>query len=249
MKVLFFLLSFLFPMVSHCEVLKKPIIVTESTDFKNQKYFVKDQGNFPALIIGSIEQEPSVMLENITISNIIIDGNKSNQDYEIWDNKENYIRNNCITVRGCRNVVIKNCTVFNARSGNIVIEKECSNIVIEKCQIFDAFFDGIACYDSGNCIIRDNNIFNNHSAGLSFDLNFNNNLIENNFIWNNDLGIFLRFCHSNIFSGNVVFNRTFDFYLNQVDQDDSTLPYNNRLYSNRLLKNFIKQSLSRNRSE
>jgi parallel beta-helix repeat protein len=193
------------------------------------------------IIIGSIEENPTYLVENITIENLILDGNKANQDYEIWQLILNYIRNNGISIRHCRNVIIRNCVIKNARSGNIVIEKECENITIEGCHLSNAYFDGIACYISKNCIIKNNIIENNVYAGMSFDLQFNDNIISGNTITANDLGIFLRHCDNNLIFGNVLNNKHFDLYFNQIDQDMTTIPKSNSLSNNKTIKDFINQ--------
>ncbi len=225
-------------------ILLEPIIITQSNqhlDFKDQKYVLGEHANCPMLIIGSIEQEPSFMVENIVIENLILDGNHLYQDYEIWCDYENYIRNNGISIRHCKNVTIRKCVIMNARSGNIVIEKDCQNITIEQCVISRAFFDGIAGYVSNDCIIRDNIIIDNHAAGISIDLQFNRGSFTNNHITGNHIGVFLRYCDDNSFVGNFIKNKEFDLYLNQVDDHEWTLPKNNTFVSNYTIENFIRQ--------
>lgn len=230
---------------SNIQILTTPLVIDTSNnniDFKNQKYFLENHSNCPVIIIGTIEQTPLKLIENITISNLIVDGNKDNQDYEIWDNKENYIRNNCLTIRHAANITIRNCNFTNARSGNIVIEKNCNNITIENCFIADGFFDGIAGYDSYQCHIKNNVIVNNNYAGLSFDHHFNNNVIEHNHIYFNNLGVFLRNSDFNVFHQNTLKNKELDFYLNQIDDSISTMPKDNIFLENATFKNFIIQS-------
>lgn len=242
-------LLFLFLMIGHSSfnhehIIDKPIIISESNqhiDFKDRLITLDSGANCPMLIIGSIEEEPTIMIENIVIENLRLDGNKDFQDYEIWYNRENYIRNNAISIRFCKNVTIRNCIITNARSGNIVIEKGCQNITIENCILNHAFFDGIAGYASRECIIRNNIITDNHSAGLSFDLQFNKNTITDNVIEGNNLGVFLRYCDDNTFNRNEMKNTEYDFYLNQVDDQVSTIPKNNLFRDNNTLKNFVNQ--------
>ncbi len=225
-------------------VITEPIVISQSNqiiDFKNSSYTLNNGANCPMIIIGSLEEEPTILTENIVIENLILDGNKDSQDYEIWFNHPNYIRNNGISIRFCKNVTIRNCVITNSRSGNIVIEKNCENIIIENCVLSNAFFDGLACYISKGCIIRNNTITGNNYAGISLDLQFNDNIIINNIIINNDLGIFLRHCDNNSFSHNVMKNRSFDFYFNQVDNDATTLPRNNSTENNKTVKDFINQ--------
>ena len=236
-------LAFLFPREQY-EIISNPIVVSQSNqvlDFKDRKIRLADGSNCPMIVIGSLEEEPTTMLENIIIENLYLDGNKQGQDYEIWHNRENYIRNNGISIRHCRNVTIRKSTIINARSGNIVIEKGCANIIIEDCVLSGAFFDGIAGYLSKDCLIRNNTITGNHYAGLSFDIHFDGAIIQNNIIMSNTLGVFQRDSDDNEFIGNFLENKEWDFYLNQVDQLTDTLPRNNHFHANTSFRDFIRQ--------
>ena len=213
-----------------------PIIVDKSNTILNghgESLKLHDNIMSPMIIIGDSDNiNPLFIVNHIIIENYILDGNKDNQSLEIWKNEDNGIRNSAIVVRGATNVIIRNCIINNARSAGICIEKGSSLITIENCTITQSAFDGIAAYDSTKCIIKNNTIRNNSYAGLSFDLKFNSNLIKDNTLSNNDIGVFMRFCDHNTFEGNKLTNRTFDFYFNKVDDDVNTIPKHFHLLNN-----------------
>ncbi len=205
-----------------------PIVVDKSNtilDGKNISYKLADNKSSPMIIVGDSKNiEPEFMVENIVIKNFILDGNMSAQPSEIWNNVDNGIRASAIVIRKAKNVVIQNCIIRNARSAGICIEKSSESVIIENCIIETCFFDGIAgCYSTNN-IIRNNVVKDCMYAGISFDLQFNNNRIEGNVLINNDIGVFMRFSDYNTFTGNVLKNKTFDFYFNKTNDDVFTIP-------------------------
>ena len=57
---------------------------------------------------------------------------------------------------------------------------------------FDNEFDGLACYHTKDCLFTELYLHDNPGAGISLDLDFNNNVISNAVLAANDLGIFMR---------------------------------------------------------
>jgi parallel beta-helix repeat protein len=173
--------------------------------------------------------EPAFLIENITIKNYFINGNKSNQTQEIgaFD-----IRNNGITIRGAKNVLIQNCTIINCRSGGIVIEKGSSNISIKDCILCENYFDGIAGCFSNNLTIDNCICYHNNAGGLSFDLQMRNILIKNSIIFDNDMGIFVRFSDSIKISNCIFRNVTKDLFFDQINDWVNTKPTNVTLVGN-----------------
>lgn len=214
------------------DILSKPINISESniTLTEHKELFVQDKSNCSAIIIGDAKNtEPAFLIENITIKNYFINGNKTNQIQEIgaFD-----IRNNGITIRGAKNVLIQNCTIINCRSGGIVIEKGSSNIFIKSCIIVDNYFDGIAAYNSKGLSVSDSVIYHNHAAGFSFDLHMDNVLIKDNIVFDNEMGMFVRYCDEFVIIHNIFKNYNKDLFFTQIDSYVDTKPTNVTLVGN-----------------
>jgi len=64
---------------------------------------------------------------------------------------------------------------------------------------FDSQFDGLACYFTEDSHFSHLNLHDNLSAGISLDLNFNHNTIDNAALDGDDLGIFMRQSCDNVF--------------------------------------------------
>ena len=59
--------------------------------------------------------------------------------------------------------------------------------------------DGLACYRTEDSHFNQLNLHDNLAAGISLDLGFNNNTIDGAVLTGNDLGIFMRDSHDNVF--------------------------------------------------
>jgi parallel beta-helix repeat protein len=181
--------------------ISQPIVLKsgETFDGEGVTYVLKEGSNCPMFIIGSLEPEPTERTKNVTIKNVILNGNRANQTEEIWQNGSQ-IRNNGITVRAGLNVIISNVTVRNCRSGGIVLEKDCSFISVTRCELENNQFDGLASYETSRSMISNVTARGNEYAGFSFDWDFNDNFISQcNLIDNKQQGIFLRDSKSNNF--------------------------------------------------
>jgi hypothetical protein len=64
---------------------------------------------------------------------------------------------------------------------------------------FDNEFDGLACYQTGDCLFTGLYLHDNPGAGISLDLDFNCNVISNAVLTANDLGVFMRASRENQF--------------------------------------------------
>ena len=219
------------------------MIVSKSNqiiDGGNKSLVLKDGANCPMIIVGDAQHtDPEFTTENVYIKNFVLDGNFVAQPNEIWNGKDDGIRNNGITIRRAKNITIENCIIKNCRSGGIVIEKSCDNVVIKNCILQDNFFDGIAAYISTNCVFSNNILRNNRGAGMSFDCQFSGNKIDHNVIIGNDIGVFMRWCDDNKFIANILQNHHHDLYFNQRDDATETFPKNYTLEDNISTKDFF----------
>ena len=158
-----------------------------------------DKSNCPVLVIGNIDDTPG-RSEDIFVSGFTIDGNRENQEYEMFGLTQN--RNNGVNIRNCANVFVSNLKVKNCISGGIVLERGCERVIITNCESTNNYFDGLAAYVTENCFFSDLVLSGNLHAGMSFDLGFNSNLISNVLIsGNGHQGIFMRDSNNNYFQG------------------------------------------------
>jgi parallel beta-helix repeat protein len=65
----------------------------------------------------------------------------------------------------------------------------------------DNQFDGLACYQTEDCHFSGLRLHDNLAAGISLDLSFNHNVIEDVVLTGNDLGVFMRDSRDNSFLG------------------------------------------------
>jgi parallel beta-helix repeat protein len=203
----------------------QPIVFNKSNqivDGNFQVLRVVDYTSIPAIIIGDADNvEPKFRVNNVTLKNFVIYGNRQFQNLELWKND---IRNNGITIRGASNVTIDNCFLYQCRSGGIVIEKNCFNITIVNCIAADNQFDGIAGYFSTKLKIKDCYLLHNLGAGFSFDLQMNYVNISNCEVNHNGIGIFVRDSNDYVISNTQFNNTLFDLYFNRVNNNELTKP-------------------------
>jgi hypothetical protein len=196
---------------------------------------LKNGVNQPVILIGTDIATPTNanLIENISISNLEINGNQLAQTSEI-DPARPHIRNNGIDIRRVNNLWIDNVDIHNARSGGIVASWKSSNIFISKIKTHDNYFDGIALYDSTNIIVS-NFISNNndHGAGISLDNKLKNITFSNGIIQgNSDVGIFVRDSNNILFSSIVIDNNgNHGVFMSHNDNDPATTGVNNILFT------------------
>jgi hypothetical protein len=155
--------------------------------------------NAPVLIVGDTAPQPSVVVKNVRISDLEIDGNRANQSSETWPLVPD-IRTNGVTLRGVKNVVVERVVVRSARSGGVVVERESRNVTVRQVAAYDNEFDGVAAYRTEKSKFLDLYLSDNRAAGLSFDVDFNRNLIDRVLIVGSaKVGIFMRDSTRNTF--------------------------------------------------
>ncbi len=66
---------------------------------------------------------------------------------------------------------------------------------------YDNQFDGLACYLTEDSHFSRLNLHDNLAAGISLDLDFDHNVIDDSVLTGNDLGIFMRQSRNNDFNG------------------------------------------------
>ncbi len=166
-----------------------------------------DQVHAPLIVIG----EPQIILDgngnyvtahrvsDIEISNMTLDGNRLNHDEKkecgehICEGDPTGVRNNGITIRGASDILIQNVTTHSMISGGLVTEKYCQRLKVVNFESYDNFFDGFAGYQTENSVFTGLNLHHNLGAGISIDIDFNNNIVQDSELHDNhDVGIFAR---------------------------------------------------------
>jgi hypothetical protein len=169
----------------------------------------------PLLIVG----EPKTILDDhgnyvaehrvhdIHVSGLTFDGNRAKHDPRkecgetLCDGDPSAIRNNGITIRGASEVVIENVTAHGMISGGMVTEKYCQRLVVHDFNSYDNYFDGFAGYETEQSEFYNLSLHDNRGAGISIDINFNDNLIrDSNLNGNGDVGLFARNLKGNHFN-------------------------------------------------
>lgn len=155
--------------------------------------FLANGANCPVVIMGEPVNQPA-QVAHLRVSDVFIDGNRVQQQRELWklSGEGSDIRNNGIQVQGVSNSVVENVTCARCRSGGLVTTRGVCDLTVENFSSFDNEFDGLACYQTKNCLFADLNLHDNPGAGISLDLAFNHNVISNADLTANDLGIFMR---------------------------------------------------------
>ena len=177
-----------------------------------------DHANLPLLVVGQTINVPAITRSNIRVSDLTLDGKRENQDYECYnDDCAVYpIRNNGISLRRVSDVLVERVTVTGARSGGLVAEHGCRRVTVRDLSAVDSNFDGLAGYLTEDSLFTGLYLHNNCAAGLSFDLDFSNNIISNVLILRDEdrrcettdppeldgtVGIFMRDSRDNAFHG------------------------------------------------
>jgi hypothetical protein len=160
-----------------------------------------DDANCPVIIMGEPVNQPSHTVSDVHIDSLFIDGNRYNQQRELWreQGEGSEIRNNGITVQRVSDSTVENVVAARCRSGGLVTTLGVERLVVRGLEAFDNEFDGLACYATTQSQFVNLNLHNNPCAGISLDLNFNGNTISNAVLSANDLGIFMRDSRANQF--------------------------------------------------
>lgn len=195
-------LAVLFLLLLTTSVFANFIEITKSGiyDFQNQTITMPANSNSPAIVIGDSKNEtPSFRVSKIVLRNLVIDGNKKEQDSE-YHSALPFLRNNGITIRGASNIIIENVTVINARSGGLVLEKGCKNVIVRNSSFISSFFDGIAACETTNCKFENLILAYNEYAAISLDWWVENcEFIKIVSVFNRDWTLFSRASHHNVY--------------------------------------------------
>ena len=166
-----------------------------------------DGANCPVIIMGEAVNHPQRTVKYLCISDLFIDGNRHHQKRELWRvyGEGSEIRNNGITVQDVSDSVVEHVTCARCRSGGLVTTRGVQRLTVRDLTAFDNEFDGLACYQTTDCLFTKLHLHDNPGAGVSLDLAFNHNVISNAVLTANDLGIFMRASRDNQFHNISIF--------------------------------------------
>ena len=183
----------------------------------------------PLLIVGDTSDPPAVVHHHVVVSNMHLDGNSATQPDECWGGPcdgANFrpIRNNTLTIRRATDVLIEDVIASDARSGGLVVERDSRRITVRGFESFGHVFDGLAAYQTEDSTFTDLTLHDNAAAGLSFDDDFDNNLVSDVVITGSGTnGIFMRNSHDNVFTDMQIRGSTeHGVFIAQIDSDTST---------------------------
>ena len=161
-----------------------------------------DQADCPVVILGPIARQAAAVVHDLSLADLVIDGNRSHQGTEQWPDPGNTscIQNNGIIIQSASQVTVTRVVAAHCRSGGLVTANGVRTLTVSNFTAFDNQFDGLACYRTEDSVFTRLNLHDNQAAGISLDLNFDHNLISDSTLAGNDLGIFMRRSSGNQFS-------------------------------------------------
>jgi len=160
------------------------------------------KANCPVVILGSPKQPVTKPVENVRVADLVIDGNRTNQEKEFWDVAADgsLLNNNGIDIWSVDGAQVQSVVCHGCRSGGLVAA-QAKHLEVIDFTSFDNEFDGLACYFTEQSYFSGLRLYNNLAAGISLDLSFQHNVIEDAKLTGNDLGIFMRDSRDNVFEG------------------------------------------------
>lgn len=181
--------------------------------------FLANNANCPVIIMGQPVNHPMQTVRHLSVSDLFIDGNRAHQQRELWRERGegSEIRNNGITVQNVSDSTIDNVTCTRCRSGGLVTTLGVRRLKVENFTSFNNEFDGLACYLTMDSVFDKLYLHNNPGAGISLDLAFDHNIIQNAILAANDIGIFMRDSRNNQFNNlSIRDNRDFGVFMAQA---------------------------------
>ena len=167
--------------------------------------------NRPVLLVGQPIPITNATRRHVRVSDLSVDGNKAQQQFECHLSDgcagADVLRNNGITLRTVEDVAVERVRITAARSGGLVVERNSRRVTIRDIVSTGNHFDGVAAAATTQTLFTGLQLYDNDRAGLSFDLDFNDNLITDSVIADNaDVGVFMRQSRRNLFSALEVRN-------------------------------------------
>jgi hypothetical protein len=161
-----------------------------------------DRANCPVVILGAALDSSRRMTSHLRLANLMIDGNRKNQQVELWRTAVDgsQLNNNGVDIWNADDVTIEHVICCRCRSGGLVTA-ETRHLNVSDFAAYDNQFDGLACYETEQSQFSGLRLYDNLAAGISVDLFFNHNVIRDALLTGNCLGIFMRAARDNLFKG------------------------------------------------
>ena len=106
-----------------------------------------DNANCPVVIIGAPSQPTPRTTEHLRLADLQIDGNRTNQQQELWRVAcdGSVLNNNGVDIWAVNNAVVENVVCCRCRSGGLVAA-QARRMEVRNYTAFDNEYDGLACY-------------------------------------------------------------------------------------------------------
>jgi polygalacturonase len=165
-----------------------------------------DQADCPVVILGPVKWQATAVVHDLSLADLVIDGNRSHQLMEGWVNPANNsgIQNNGVMIQSASNVTVSEVVAAHCRSGGLVTANGVRHLTVSDFTAYDNQYDGLACYETEDSVFTRLDLHDNRAAGISLDLDFDHNVISDATLAGNDLGIFMRQSSNNQFSNVVI---------------------------------------------
>lgn len=169
---------------------------------------LSDKANCPVIMLGAALVSPARATTHLRVSDLSIDGNRESQQVETWGVAVDgsVLNNNGIDVWNVSDTTIERVAAFRCRSGGLVAAAGTRRLSVTDFTAYDNQFDGLACYLTEDSRFTRLFLHDNLGAGISVDLAFNQNSIEDAVLSDNDLGVFMRYARGNNFKNVTVRN-------------------------------------------
>src|SRR5271155_4897013 len=160
-----------------------------------------DKANCPVVVLGAPGNPALCAIDHVQLADLLIDGNRRNQQVESWHSAADgaLLNNNGVDIWRAADAEVSHVTCCHCRSGGMVTSSGTRRLTVDDFTAFDNQFDGLACYLTEDSHFSHLHLHDNLSAGISLDLEFNHNTIDDAEMANNDLGIFMRASRDNSF--------------------------------------------------
>ncbi|MDB6021540.1 MAG: hypothetical protein JWQ04_1397 [Pedosphaera sp.] len=159
-----------------------------------------NNANCPVIILGSPMTLPQGTTAHLRLADLVIDGNRLNQQAELWRTATDgsLLNNNGIDVWDVNDSTVESVVCRSCRSGGLVTATT-RRLNVRNFTAYDNQFDGLACYLTEDCHFSGLRLHDNLGAGISLDLAFNHNVIDDAVLTGNDQGVFMRYSRGNSF--------------------------------------------------
>jgi hypothetical protein len=155
----------------------------------------------PVVILGDPMDKIKGPTRDVRLCDLHADGNRTHQQREFWRLlRDGRVNNNGVVVWDVDGAVVERVICSSCRSGGLVSSARARRLTVRDFTAYNNQFDGLACYGTARCRFSGLNLYRNLSAGISADLGFNHNLIEDAVLTDNDVGIFMRQSRHNVFN-------------------------------------------------